>query len=257
MSIRLDKYLLGQFETRTKAADAIKAGRVQVNGKVITKPGFSINENDQVEVEEKKEYVSRAAYKLKAAFDAFQFSIEDKVCLDIGASTGGFSQICLEQKAKKVYALDVGHLQLAKVLEEDRRIVKMEGVNAREIKADMFAEPIDFICMDVSFISAKTILKPVLKELHPASIVFLIKPQFECGPQALNKNGVLKNEKIRTKIIEDMRAFAKQYFSQVRIIDSPLAGRSGNVEALLYAYEPKERGECDDRTAAGEGLHPL
>ena len=138
---RLDVYLKDHFKTRTKAQDAIKEGRIKVNDIVIRKPGFDISENDTVYIEPiSQEYVSRAAYKLLAAFDAFQIDIKDQVVLDIGASTGGFTQVCLDHGAKKVYALDVGHLQLDADLEKDERIVKMEGYNARHIDSKDFKE---------------------------------------------------------------------------------------------------------------------
>ena len=135
--MRLDKACLEHFMTRCKAQDAIKEGRVYVNHKCIRKPSFEVNEKDTIEVLSKEEeFVSRAAYKLKAAFDTFQFSIENQIVLDVGASTGGFTDLCLKKGAKKVYALDVGHLQLAKELEKDDRVIKMEGKNARYLESD-------------------------------------------------------------------------------------------------------------------------
>ena len=157
---RLDVYLKDHFKTRTKAQDAIKEGRIKVNDIVIRKPGFDVSENDTVYIELiSQEYVSRAAYKLfTLPLMHSQIDIKDQVVLDIGASTGGFTQVCLVLWGKKVYALDVGHLQLDADLEKDERIVKMEGYNARHIDSEDFKEDIDFICMDVSFISSKTIL---------------------------------------------------------------------------------------------------
>ena len=170
---RLDVYLKDHFKTRTKAQDAIKEGRIKVNDIVIRKPGFDVSENDTVYIEPiSQEYVSRAAYKLLAAFDAFQIDTKDQVVLDIGASTGGFTQVCLDHGAKKVYALDVGHLQLDADLEKDERIVKMEGYNARHIDSKDFKENIDFICMDVSFISSKTILEALFEKLSFKHIAF-------------------------------------------------------------------------------------
>lgn len=237
MPKRLDQAILQHYSTRTKAQDAIKNGRVFVNGKQITKNAYPVEESDTITFQEEIQYVSRAAHKLEAVFEKYQPKIEGKVVLDIGASTGGFTQVCLLHGAKKVYALDVGHLQLAKALEEDERVIKMEGKNAREIGVDEFNEPIEFLCMDVSFISAKTILDHVFSLAWPTleEVVVLVKPQFECGPQALNKNGVLKNPKLRAKIIEDMKTYMRQFYRQVDALDSPLPGRSGNVEALIYA----------------------
>ena len=236
--IRLDKACVNLFSTRAKAQDAIEEGRVMVNGKVITKASYQVNFGDDITVIPKEEeFVSRAAYKLKAAFDSFHFSIEEEVVLDIGASTGGFTDLCLKKGAKKVYALDVGHLQLAKELDEDPRVVKMEGMNARHLEQSWFMDSIDFICMDVSFISCKTILEQVFKELHVHHMAILVKPQFECGPTNLNKQGVLKNIKLRNRIVEDIKSYVNIYYKDVKVIPSPVVGRSGNQEYILYANE--------------------
>ena len=237
MSMRLDQAAIDHYKTRTKAQDAIKDGRVFVNGKKITKCAYQVEDTDRITYQEIHQYVSRAAYKLLAAIHHFHIDLKNQCVLDIGASTGGFSQVCLEQGARKVYALDVGHLQLDPSLEEDSRLIKKEGCNAREIQLSDFEESIDFICMDVSFISSKTILDHVLSLPWPhlETMVILIKPQFECGPAALNKKGVLKNKKLREKIIQDSIQYLKQYFITVKPIDSPIEGRSGNLEALLYA----------------------
>ena len=236
--MRLDKACLEHFMTRCKAQDAIKEGRVYVNHKCIRKPSFEVNEKDTIEVLSKEEeFVSRAAYKLKAAFDTFQFSIENQIVLDVGASTGGFTDLCLKKGAKKVYALDVGHLQLAKELEKDDRVIKMEGKNARYLESDWFSDSIDFICMDVSFISCKTILETLFKQLNPFHIAILIKPQFECGPQFLNKQGVLKDKKVQQKIVESIQNYVLTYYKVVHVIPCPITGRSGNQEFILYAKE--------------------
>lgn len=240
MSKRLDQSCIEYFSTRAKAQDAIKAGRVKVNKKTITKCSYLVNEEDEIEIEKKEvEFVSRAYEKLDTALKTFLIDLKDKVVLDIGASTGGFTQACLQAKARKVYALDVGHLQLDPILDQDQRVVKMEGCNAREIEADWFDEPIDFICMDVSFISAKTILDHVFSVLDVEKLVVLVKPQFECGPQALNKKGVLKNPNIRKKILEDMDQYFRQFYERVDWIDSPIKGRSGNLEALAYLHRKR------------------
>lgn len=238
--MRLDKAIMERCQTRTKAQDAIKEGRVKVNGKTITKASTSVCETDTIEIEPaQQEYASRAGFKLASAIEAFDINLEGKTVLDIGASTGGFTDVCLQKGAKKVYALDVGHLQLAKALDEDGRVVKMEGCNARYLKKEWFADEIDFICMDVSFISAKTILDRVFAVLDVPELIILIKPQFECGPAALNSHGVLKNEKLRLKILQDMKAYGLQVYEQAAIIDSPLPGRSGNQEALLHLMKKR------------------
>lgn len=236
--MRLDQYLADQLGSRTRAADAIKAGRVSVNGKRVTKPAFEIDETEQIEVQQADhDYVSRAGGKLAAAYDAFHLDTSGQVVLDIGASTGGFTQCALEHGAKKVYALDVGHLQLSEKLDKDPRVVKMEGVNARGMKKDWFDETIDFICMDVSFISAITILEPVFAQFVPDHCVILCKPQFECGPKALYKKGVIRHPRYEKEALDKLTQFLKQHFKKVKSIPSPVVGRKGNQEYVLYAYE--------------------
>lgn len=233
---RLDQVITEQFGSRTKAQDAIKAKRVQVNGKVITKPGFKVEDTDTIHIEAiENEFVSRAGNKLQAAFDRFDIDVQDQVALDVGASTGGFTEVCLNHGAKKVYALDVGHLQLAKSLAEDSRVIKMEGFNAKDIQADTFADPIDFICMDVSFISCRKVLEILFEKVNFQHMAVLIKPQFECGPHYLNKHGVLTNEKIAQQIVIDTERFCMRKFRNVKTIKSPIKGRNGNQEYICYA----------------------
>lgn len=239
--MRLDKACLTFISTRSKAQDAIEEGRVYVNGKCVQKASFDVKESDEITVISKdEEFVSRAAYKLKTAFDLFHFSVENQVVLDIGASTGGFTDLCLKKGAKKVYALDVGHLQLASSLKEDKRVVEMEGKNARHMKSDWFEDCIDFICMDVSFISCKTILDVIVKEIKPMHMAILIKPQFECGPKHLNKQGVCKDKKIHQKIIADIQKFVFMHYHKVSVIPCLITGRNGNQEYILYAKERRD-----------------
>lgn len=238
--VRLDKACIEKMETRTRAKDAIQEGRVLVNGKVITKASYLVDDKDVIEIQSKEnDFVSRAGQKLQGAFDEFNIQIENQVVLDIGASTGGFTDVCLRHGAKKVYALDVGHLQLSEKLEKDDRVIKYEGKNAREIKPEWFDETIDFMCMDVSFISCKTILEVVFQQLNVSHMAILVKPQFECGPEALNKHGVLRNDRLRSKIIEGVKEFLLTQYKHVYTMDSVLSGRSGNQEAILYAFEKR------------------
>lgn len=239
--MRLDKLLAKRFGSRTKAQDAIKAGRVQVAGKTVTKAGFEVEDPNHVTVQEAdQEFVSRAGAKLKKAVDECGIDLQGQIVLDIGASTGGFTDVCLQEGARKVYALDVGHLQLDPGLDADPRVVKMEGFNARNLKREDLEDSPDFICMDVSFISARTVLEPVLQQIDANHLAVLVKPQFECGPQHLNKHGVLRNDKIRERIIQEMKTWLLQYFHHVRVVDEVLAGRSGNREAILYAWERRK-----------------
>ena len=202
---------------------------------MISKPSTLVLESDSVEIDDADTYVSRGAYKLKGCLDSLAIDLRDQVCLDIGASTGGFTQVCLEKGAKKVYALDVGHLQLDPLLDQDARVIKMEGRNARYIETSWFEDSIDFLCMDVSFISCKTILESVFSKLNPEHCAVLIKTQFVCGPQYLNTKGVLKSEKITNKIVEDIKHFVLQTYQDVVVEKSQIQGRHGNQEYMLYA----------------------
>lgn len=238
MSKRLDVVCKEKLKTRAKAQDAIKEGRVSVNGKVILKNSFLVDDEDLIEIQEdENQYVSRAAHKLEVVFKEFHVDITNQIVLDIGASTGGFTDVCLRHDAKKVYALDVGHLQLDEKLDKDKRVIKMEGRNAKEIETNWFDDSIDFICMDVSFISCKTILKRIFNVLPVAHMVVLIKPQFECGPTYLNKQGVLKDKKIQKKIVDDVTNYVSTKYKKIKVIPSPITGRSGNQEYVLYAKD--------------------
>lgn len=233
--MRLDKLLTEQAGSRTKAADWIRNGRVTVGGVVVTKAGYDVQDPETVKVARGDDFVSRSGAKLEQAFSEIGFSVEGETVLDIGASTGGFTDVCLRRGAAKVYALDVGHLQLAARLDQDPRVVKMEGMNARDIETGWFSSPIDFVCMDVSFISSRTILESLFAQFVPEHLALLVKPQFECGPQALNKHGVLKNGKLRQKIFGDMQQFLSQYYAHTVLVKDILPGRSGNQEAIIYA----------------------
>lgn len=243
--MRIDQYAAGILSSRSKAQEAIKQKRVLVNGKAVTKPSIKITESDTVEILPAHEFVSRAGGKLLGAIEEFDICLQNEVVLDIGASTGGFTQCVLEHGARKVYALDVGHLQLSPLLQSDPRVVMMEGRNAKELGKDWFDEDIDFICMDVSFISSAAVLEPVLSRIRPQHLVLLFKPQFECGPKALNKHGVLKNPALEKELAEKARAFLKQYYPRVYLMPSPVKGKEGNQEYLLYAFETPEQKSLD------------
>lgn len=237
--MRLDVYLKEQLGTRNRAQDAIDQGRVLVNGKPVKKASTQITPDDEIRIQETDhDFVSRSGGKLQAALDQWKIPLNDQVVLDIGASTGGFTQCVLEHGARKVYALDVGHLQLSEALAKDPRVINMEKTNAREIQTDWFDEPIDFVCMDVSFISAKTILEPLFEQLTPSAMVILVKPQFEAGKEHV-RGGVVRQESVRKKILDDMVHYLEQKYVKVYAMPSPVLGRKGNQEYLVYAFRPR------------------
>lgn len=238
--IRLDVYLLNNnyFETREKARIAIMEGKVFVNNQKEDKPGTMIKEDAIVEFRgEKLRYVSRGGLKLEKAVNVFEVSMKDKVCVDIGASTGGFTDVMLQNGAKKVYAVDCGTNQLDYKLRIDDRVVSMENTNARYLtKEDLNNERVDFVSVDVSFISLKKII-PVVKDILKigGEAVLLIKPQFEAGKDLVLKGGVVKDKNIHVIIIKDIIKYCEDNGFKVLEVDySPIKGPAGNIEYLLY-----------------------
>lgn len=239
--MRLDTYISnhGFCSTRAKAQDAIEQGRVKVNGVVILKKAFPITEEDEVEVmEEEIALASRAGFKLLDVLQDFQIQLKDRICIDVGASTGGFSDVCLKQGAALVYAVDVGKDQLLQELRDHPKIVNMEGVNCRYLEKEMFHPLPDFACMDVSFISIKLILPGLMELLQQKEAVVLIKPQFEAGKQFLNKHGVVKEGRVHMNVLTDMLAFVETLGYHVHHLQaSSLLGRDGNKEFVMHIKE--------------------
>ncbi len=242
--MRLDVYLTdkGICESRAKAQDAIQEGRVKVNGKIAKKSSMTVNENMQVEIEDAEiAFASRAGFKLYDVLDSFHIDLKDRVCLDIGASTGGFTDVCLQKGASYVYAVDVGKDQLIKRLREDKRVANMEGVNCRYIKADMFPLKPSFLCMDVSFISIKQILPVIAKEFEQIEMVVLVKPQFEAGKENVGKHGIVKSEKVHIEVLKSICEFVSQLGFYVHdLCASSVLGRDGNKEFVMHI----KRQEC-------------
>ncbi|NUU98658.1 MULTISPECIES: TlyA family RNA methyltransferase [unclassified Marinitoga] len=236
MEIRLDQFLVknNYTESREKAHRLIKDGKVKVNDKIILKPSKKVKIEDRVELIESEKYVSRAAYKLLKAIDEFKINVNQKICMDIGSSTGGFTQVLLENKAKKIYAIDSGTNQLHKKLRNNSKIILMENTNARYLKKDDF-EPIDFFTCDVSFISITKIIDSIKKIIKDnAEGVVLIKPQFELEPSKLIK-GVVKENKFRKEAINNViKVFEEKGFLILGIVESPIKGKEGNIEYLMY-----------------------
>ncbi|MBA3449180.1 MAG: TlyA family RNA methyltransferase [Pseudaminobacter sp.] len=238
--MRLDELLVGRglFASRSRARDAIERGTVLVDGAPAAKPGQSVPASVAIDVADPaRSYVSRAALKLIAALDHFGLSPAGKDALDIGASTGGFTQVLLERGAAHVTAIDVGHGQMHRTLKADRRVSCIEGLNARDLSAgDLDGRPPDFIVSDVSFISLTLALPPALALARAgAAGVFLVKPQFEAGREAIGKGGVLKNPADGQLAAERLAAWlgAIPGWRVLGLHASPIEGGDGNREFLL------------------------
>lgn len=252
--IRLDVTLheRGFVDSREKAKALIMAGLVYVNGQKQTKAGFTVKEGDCVELRgEKMPFVSRGGYKLKKAVDEFGLVLTDTVCMDIGASTGGFTDCMLQSGAKKVYSIDVGYGQLAWKLRQDERVVNMERTNFRYVTHEQIPEEIDFASVDVSFISLKIIL-PVLRELlrYSGEAVCLIKPQFEAGKDKIGKKGVVRDPRVHTDVVNSIIDFAFENGFTIKNIDySPIKGPEGNIEYLMHIVKCDEPQKLINLTA--------
>ncbi len=235
--MRLDQYLVakGFAGGRDAAKRLIADGEVTVNGTDNVKPSLDICDDDTVSVLNTLRYVSRGGLKLERALDVFGIDVTGLCCLDIGASTGGFTDCLLQHGARYVYAVDVGHGQLAPSLRTDKRVKCTEGYNIRNAAPDDFDTPIDFICTDVSFISLKLVIPVVKLLLSPGGkAVLLIKPQFECGKKDIGKGGIVRDKKVQTRVTEEIRQCALDSgFDVAGLIPSPISGGSGNTEYLI------------------------
>lgn len=236
--LRLDAFLTsnGYFDSREKAKAAIMAGIVYVNGQKALKAGDNIKETDSVEVRGGMEFVSRGGYKLKKAMSVFPITLSGKVCMDIGASTGGFTDCMLQNGAVKVYCVDVGYGQLAWKLRSDDRVVNLERTNVRYITNEQIPEKTDFSSIDVSFISLCLVLPKVYELLKDdGECVCLIKPQFEAGREKVGKKGVVREKSTHIEVVEKIIDFAEDIGFTVKGLDySPIKGPEGNIEYLLY-----------------------
>ena len=230
MKQRLDKLMLarGLVGSRSEAENWIRLGRVHVGGRAAAKPGLFVDESASIELAASERYVSRAGLKLAGAAKAFNLDFHGKTVLDIGSSTGGFTDFALQHGAKKVYAVDVGTDQLHPNLRGNKRIELYEKTDIRDFMPN---QPVDVVVGDVSFISLREILPHVAKNImQPETIlVAMVKPQFEAGKHQVNK-GVIKNDKVRRQILADFENWAKQYFVVLDKKDSDVAGAKGNVE---------------------------
>lgn len=245
MKERLDVLLVeqGLAASREKAKTIIMSGDVFVNGQREDKAGTMFDpEKVKIEVRgEKLKYVSRGGLKLEKAMASFGLKLDDFVCMDIGASTGGFTDCMLQNGAKKVYSIDVGHGQLAWSLRNDERVVCMEKTNFRYVTPEHLDDVPDFASVDVSFISLTKILEPAINILREhAQMVCLIKPQFEAGREEVGKKGVVKDKKVHISVIEKVIDYAKSIgFSVLGLDYSPIKGPEGNIEYLLFIEKGK------------------
>ena len=237
--IRLDQLVFdkGLAESRERAKAYIMAGSVYVNGQKETKPGTSVAEDAAVEMRgETLPYVSRGGWKLEKALRVFPIDVKDTVCIDCGASTGGFTDVLLQSGAAKVYAVDVGYGQLAWSLRTDPRVVCMERTNIRYVTPEDLGEPLDLSVVDVSFISLKIVLPAIQKLLKPTGqVLCLIKPQFEAGKENVGKKGVVRDPAVHAQVLRDFTALAASLNLTIRNLTfSPVKGPEGNIEFLAH-----------------------
>lgn len=236
--MRIDVYMTenGLAESRSRAQAMIAEGFVLLNGKEVKKPSVIVNDGDTVTVTERLRFVSRGGEKLLGAIKEFSPEIEGMICVDIGASTGGFTDCLLQHGAMKVYAVDSGTDQLHPSIAQDPRVVKMEKTNARALTWEMLGEKCDLAVMDVSFIS-QTLLYPAVKSVlkENGRFISLIKPQFETNAKSLGSGGILRDPKTRQRAVDGvLKEAERQGLKLISIIPSPITGGDGNTEYLAY-----------------------
>lgn len=243
--IRLDELLVEKklADMRSQARALILSGNVTVNGRIIDKAGTKVAADAEIVVKQALKYVSRGGLKLEKALQEFQISVQDKVCLDVGASTGGFTDCLLQSGAKQVFAVDVGYGQMHWKMQSDPRVVRLDRENFRHFDITKITEPVEVCVMDVSFISIKLLVPKLIEVLRvgadprvgPVPIcIFLIKPQFEVGFGNVGKGGIVRDEKLREQVVADITNFLTEYgFQNLRVTPSPITGADGNVEYLM------------------------
>lgn len=251
---RLDVLLVeqGLLDSRQKAQAHIMAGLVFVNGQRVDKPGTAVANDAQIEVRGRAlPYVSRGGLKLEKAMQCFPLTPKGKVCMDIGASTGGFTDCMLQNGAVKVYAVDVGYGQLAWKLRTDERVINMERTNIRNVTPEALDEPIEFFSVDVSFISLHHIFPVAQVITTPDAMgVCLVKPQFEAGREKVGKNGVVRDPATHREVLHNAMGYAAANGFAVRGLDfSPVKGPEGNIEYLMFVQKSEEPCVLDDAAA--------
>ena len=258
--IRLDQLLYdrGLTGSRERARTSIMAGLVYVNGQKVDKPGTAVPDDAEVELRgDAIPYVSRGGLKLAKALRVFPVSPEGCVCMDCGASTGGFTDVMLQNGASKVYAVDVGYGQLAWKLRGDARVVCLERTNIRYIDEKQIPEPIDFAAADLSFISLRLVLGAVCARLKPhGTMICLVKPQFEAGKEKVGKKGVVRDPAVHREVLEDFAAYSRQAGFGLRGLDySPIRGPEGNIEYLAWIEKDGESIPTPDLAQLVEASH--
>jgi 23S rRNA (cytidine1920-2'-O)/16S rRNA (cytidine1409-2'-O)-methyltransferase len=239
MKTRLDRLLVdrGLAESREKAQALIMAGEVRLNGQKASKPGQPVDPDAAVEVLARPPYVSRGGLKLAGALRHFAIDVAGRICLDIGSSTGGFTDALLQAGAARVHAVDVGAGQLAWPLRTDARVRLHEGINARELRPSDIGEAVDLLTCDVSFISVTLILPAAAPLLQPlGQMVILIKPQFEVGKGQVGKGGIVRDPQLHQSACERVTGAVREFGFETSMMDSPILGAEGNKEFLLYAH---------------------
>lgn len=260
-SQRLDKSLVaeGVVHSRTRAHQLIASGKVKVDGEVATKASSKIHAGQRIELTQSDQWVSRAAYKLLGALDAFpQISVEGQRCLDAGASTGGFTQVLLSWGAAEVVAADVGHGQLVRELREHPQVTNREGINLRYVRPGDLGNPFGLIAADLSFISLKLVVGALTGQAaEGADLLLMVKPQFEIGRERLSRTGVVSSPEQRREALEGVISAAAQAGLRIKgVTRSPLPGQDGNAEFFLWAQVPAApvKSELGDRLVSSD-LH--
>lgn len=258
--IRLDRALVERqfFPSRSGAQRAIRAGEVFVDGRLVDKPATPIHPDAQIQLAEKPRYVGQGGRKLEEAIQAFSLSVQGAVCLDVGASTGGFTDCLLQHGARTVYAVDVGKGQLDWSLRNDDRVVALEDVNARYLTFAVIGESIDLATVDISFISLRKVLPPIAKIVRPeGELIPLVKPQFEAGRGQVQRGGVVKDPGIHESVLRELAEYVQMELG-LSVLDathSPVTGPAGNVEFLLHLLNAEGRSKTLDWRAIVQSAH--
>ncbi len=238
----------GLTPTRTKAQAVIMAGLVYSGKRRIDKAGQTLSDDAPLKVVGKAcPFVSRGGLKLQAALDGFGLPVEGEVCADIGSSTGGFTDCLLQRGARRVFAVDVGHGQFDSGLKSNPRVVLREKINARNLQEDFFGEAIGLVAIDVSFISLKLILPAIIRSAPRATVLAMVKPQFEAGRERIERGGVIRDPLLRKKIVGEIRAFAEEVgYNCLGTVESPVKCPKGNVETFLHLRPFSRRTAIDE-----------